>query len=42
MPFRHCQGQTRSGDEGDTYLGGSGSSSLVAKEVKFQKLPPLQ
>lgn len=34
MPFSHCQGQTRSGDEGDTYLGGS-ESSLVAKEVEF-------
>lgn len=35
MPFSHGQGQTRSGDEGDTYLGGSETSSLVAKDVEF-------
>lgn len=35
VPFSHCQGQTRSGDEGDTYLEGSGSGSLVAQEVEL-------
>lgn len=39
MPSSHCQGQTRSADEGDTYLEDIGSGA-VWWQVELERLPP--
>lgn len=39
MPSSHCQGQTRSADEGDTYLEGIGSGA-VWLQGELERPPP--